>query len=280
MNKQHRDILVAYDGSPDADEALLWAAATAVAEHRSVRAVMVIDRDVIPAAALPVVESTWQEFRDRTEMTLKEAGVNDAQAEIVGGPVVPTLLRAAESASMVVTGSRGHGHLANVLAGGVSSHLARHARCPVVVVRPPERPDAARIVVGLDGSADSQAALEFACQRAELTGDVVVAIHGWSLNILPIDKVGSLPSHIGEEMGDKEVLLAESVAGVRASHPDVVVLQEPIPVRPGQALVDASSTASLVVTGSRGHGHFVGLLLGSVSNEVLHRAHCPVAIVR
>ena len=76
------------------------------------------------------------------------------------------------------------------------------------------------------------------------------------------------------------MLLAESVAGVRAAHPDVVLVQEAVPVSPGQALVDASANASLVVVGSHGRGYFEGLLLGSVSHDVLHRAHCPVVVVR
>ena len=77
-----------------------------------------------------------------------------------------------------------------------------------------------------------------------------------------------------------ERLLAESVAGTRAAHPGVTLFQEAIPVRPAQVLVDASARASLVVTGSRGRGAFAGMLLGSVSHEVLHRARCPVAVVR
>ena len=83
-----------------------------------------------------------------------------------------------------------------------------------------------------------------------------------------------------DTLEEKQVLLGESVAGMRAAYPDVVVVSEAIPVAPGDALVDASSNASLVVVGSRGRGFFSGLLLGSVSQDVLHRAHCPVAIVR
>jgi nucleotide-binding universal stress UspA family protein len=280
MDTGTRRILVAYDGSADAEEALRWAAATAAMEHLPLRGLMVVDRDEIPLAAIPIVEAHWRELSDRAEITLKEAGVPDGRVEVTSGLPVPTLLDAAKDASLLVVGSRGHGHLFEATVGSVSGHLARHTACPVVVVRAPAMPEADRIVVGIDGSAGSTAALEFACRRAELTGEVVVAIHGWSLPMLPVDRLGDDPIHIGEALDDKELLLAESVAGVRASHPDVVLLQEAIPVRPGQALVDASSTASLVVTGSRGRGQFLGLLLGSVSQDVLHRAHCPVAVVR
>lgn len=85
---------------------------------------------------------------------------------------------------------------------------------------------------------------------------------------------------VANRFDDKDVLLAESVAGVRASHPDFVLTREANPVAPGQALVDASSNASLVVAGSHGRGFFAGVLLGSVGHDVLYRPHYPVAAIR
>lgn len=280
MDESQRHLLVAYDGSPGAEEALQWAAATAVAEHRPLRAVMVIDADHLTLTQLPIVERAFRDYRERAELTLKQAGVDDARVDIVTGKVLPTLLQAATTAEVLVTGSRGHSDLAELLVGSVSSHLARHAPCPVVVARTAQHRGAKRIVVGLDGSADSAAALEFACRRAELTGEEVAAIHGWSLSKLPVDGLLDIPSQFGQDLVEKELLVAESVAGVATAHPDVVLHQEAVPVSPRRLLVDESATASLVVTGSRGHGQFVGMLLGSVSNELLNRAHCPVAIVR
>ena len=79
---------------------------------------------------------------------------------------------------------------------------------------------------------------------------------------------------------ERERLLSEILAGVREDHPDVRLEHEVVAVAPGQALVDASGGASLVVVGSRGLGFFRGMLLGSVSQAVLHRAECPVVVVR
>ena len=90
--------------------------------------------------------------------------------------------------------------------------------------------------------------------------------------------MGSDPRSV--DVGERERLLAESVAGVREDHPDVRLEQEVVLVAPARALADASASASLVVVGSRGLGYFSGLLLGSVSQAVLHRASCPVAVVR
>lgn len=270
-------IVVGYDGSPEADTALAWAAETSSLMHLDVRALMVDDR----------YASQWIGVRDRTdeELTayvediLKRAGAPGG-LERRTGTIVPELLEAAQQASMLVVGSHGHGRIAEVLIGSVSQHVATHAACPVVVVREPAQASAARIVVGIDGSGGSVAALEFACRRAELTGEVVVAVHAWNVGSVLLDRRGQLSPDLGPTIEERELLLSESVAGVRGDHPDVTVHLEAIPVAPGQALVDESATASLIVTGSHGRGAFTGMLLGSVSHEVLCRAECPVAIVR
>lgn len=224
-------------------------------------------------------EDSEHEGAAHVELVLKELGAQGSY-ERRSATVVPELLAAAQHASILVVGSHGRGRVADALIGSVSQHLARHAPCPVVVVREPAATSANRIVVGIDGSGGSAAALEFACRRAEFTGEIVVAVHAWKAGRVLVDRQGQLPDTIGSTIEDSELLLGESVAGVRAEHPDVTLLQESIPVAPGPALADASATASLVVVGSRGRGAFTEMLLGSVSHELLCRAHCPVAIVR
>ena len=214
------------------------------------------------------------------EAVLGDLGVEDGVVERQVGNVASTLLEQSESASLVVLGSNGRGRVPETLLGSVSQHVARHAVCPVVVVRAPRRRDAGRIVVGLDGSAMSEAALDYACRRAERTGEIVMAIHGWKVHTPSTDVFSSTARSVTDTLEEKQLLVGESVAGMRGTYPDVVVVSEAIPVGPADALVDASSNASLVVVGSRGRGFFSGLLLGSVSQDVLHRAHCPVAVVR
>ena len=281
----HNFIVVGYDGSADAELALTWAAQTAIATDAPVKAVVVDDVDSRRLAATALLESagdtsTAEEFAATAERRWKELGVSAADVQVVTGPVVPVLLDQARDAAMLVLGSRGHGRVAEAMIGSVSQHLARHAPCPVVIVRPAPASVGNRIVVGIDGSEASAAALEFACQRAETTGERVVALHAWRIHDLPVDKHGNVPAGVAVDLTARELMLAECVAGVQPAHPDVELVQEAVPVRPAQALVDASTTASLVVVGSRGHGAFAGLLLGSVSHEVLHRAACPVAVVR
>jgi nucleotide-binding universal stress UspA family protein len=280
----HNLIVVGYDGSAIADLALTWAAETAIATDAPVKAVVVDDIDSRRLAATSLLESAGDgssaaEFAAAAEQRWKDLGLAEVDVEVVAGPPVPVLLDHARDAAMLVVGSHGHGRVAESMIGSVSQHVARHAPCPVVVVRPASA-SAGRIVVGIDGSGASAAALEFACQRAEATGDQVVALHAWRIHDLPVDQRGNVPTGVAADITARELMLSECVAGVQPAHPDVHLVQEAVPVAPAQALVDASATASLVVVGSRGHGAFAGLLLGSVSHEVLHRANCPVAVVR
>lgn len=278
-------ILVAYDGSPDAHRALEWAAAESLRTLAPIQ-VLVVNEVPTPAwgdaAGMAVVTEGFvvdsSALLDEAQTLLVEAGVAKPIVRQHSGHVVGELLRAAASASTVVMGSRGHGRVGEALLGSVSQHVARHATCPVVVVREPLDGESRRIVVGVDGSPTSAAALDYACRRAEDTGETVVALHGWHVRAPSADVWNSAPRSVETE--DRELLLAESVAGVCADHPDVRLEQEVVLVAPEQCLVDASASASLVVVGSRGRGFFSGMLMGSVSQAVLHRATCPVAVVR
>jgi nucleotide-binding universal stress UspA family protein len=79
---------------------------------------------------------------------------------------------------------------------------------------------------------------------------------------------------------DRERELATWTASVKAAHPDAPVSEEVVALPAGRALVDSSADASLVVVGTRGRNAFTGMVLGSTSHEVLHRAHCSVIVVR
>lgn len=270
-------ILLAYDGSPDAERALDWVATEASATGTPVRVMMV--EDVQAVAPSGATTSTAPQTLERAREALAEVGVTAVTIEHRVGRVVIELLESAESASMVVLGSQGHGRAGEMFLGSVSQHVARHASCPVVVVRRQRASDARRIVVGIDGSPGSSAALAYACQRAERTGEVVVAIHGWRVHASSTEVWSTVPRTLQEEE-ERRLLLAESVAGVREDHPDVTVELEAVAVDAATCLVDASASASLLVVGARGLGFVGGLLLGSVSQAVLHRATCPVAVVR
>jgi nucleotide-binding universal stress UspA family protein len=134
-----------------------------------------------------------------------------------------------------------------------------------------------RIVVGVDGSPSSVHALEWAINQAELTGDVIDAVHAWHF---PNDygmPVADLPdaAALGAEILDKAIAEARNAApGPVEIRPHVVE------GNPAQALLDLAKGADLLVVGSRGHGGFTGALLGSVSQHVVHHAPGPVVVIR
>jgi len=200
--------------------------------------------------------------------------------ELVTGEVVPVLLAEARAAGLVVLGDRGLGGFTGLLVGSVAVQVAAHAPGPVLVARGTARPDGP-VVVGLDGSASSLAAAGFAAAEAAARRVELVALHTWSGRLAYEDEQELPLIYDADDVQAAQARrLAEWVAPVRDRHPDLPVREQARPGRPARSLVEASGAAGLVVVGARGRGGFAGLLLGSVSQALLHHAGCPVAVVR
>jgi nucleotide-binding universal stress UspA family protein len=277
MNRDPGTIVVGYDGSAEADVALRWATRTARLGGHRVRAIQVDQVDTAHASTRPDL-SGGDDLVSRAEAILASARVTGT-FERQAGSVIPVLLEAAREATMLVLGSQRHGWAADAVGRSVSQHIVRHAPCPVVVARAAPRPEAERIIVGVDGSRQSRAALDFACQRAHATHERVVAVHAWRPGRANVDDRGHLSSKLTQRSQAADLALREYVRDLNVEFPDVEIELETIAVPPAQALTDTSAGASLVVTGSRGRSVVSGLLLGSVSHHVLNQAHCPVAVV-
>lgn len=135
-----------------------------------------------------------------------------------------------------------------------------------------------RIVVGIDGSSSSLDALAWAGRQADLTGaqlDVVMTWEwpsslGWAVPI---------PDDFDPEAEVRQTI-AKAVAPVRAAHPGLTISERAEEGHPAPVLVEASKGADLLVVGSRGHGEFVGMLIGSVSEYCAGHADCPVLVHR
>jgi len=144
-----------------------------------------------------------------------------------------------------------------------------------------QQPANHRIVVGVDGSASSKAALAWAIQQAMLTGATVEAVIGWhyptAYGGVPFAPIGVMDTDFAG--------MAARVLGKAIS--DTVDPASPVKVsstvREGNAaqiLLDVADGAELLVVGSRGHGGFTEALIGSVSQNCVHHAKCPVVIIR
>lgn len=135
-----------------------------------------------------------------------------------------------------------------------------------------------RIVVGVDGSTSSIAAVDWAVRQADLTGAVVEALTTWewpnTYGVLLVVPEGYDPE------ADARTVLENSIEAARQSHPDVTIQPIVVHSHPAPALIEASRGADLLVVGSRGHGEFTGMLIGSVSEHCVSNSHCPVLVVR
>ncbi|NLU69221.1 universal stress protein [Streptomyces sp. HNM0574] len=227
-----------------------------------------------------LAEQTVSEAVARARETEPDVLVTD---EIVTGEPLTVLAGQSEHAELVVVGSRGLGGFTGLLLGSVAVHLSAHGHCPVLVVRGRQEPTGP-VLLGVDGSPDGSAAVGFAFAEASHRGVDLVALHTWN------DWTGPVSSGPGDMMplvydtdmlrDEEERVLAQAVAGWHELYPDVTVHRRLERSFTRTALIDGSEEAQLVVLGARGRGGFTGLLLGSVSQALLHHAHCPVAVVR
>ena len=134
------------------------------------------------------------------------------------------------------------------------------------------------IVVGVDGSDTSIAALSWAAELAAATGAAVEAVTTWEW---PMSLGPSLPLPAEyDPAGDARTLLQDIARAEADRHPSVPITTRVVEGHPAEALVEASRHADLLVVGSRGHGAFSGMLLGSVSQHCAAHAESPVVIYR
>ncbi len=143
---------------------------------------------------------------------------------------------------------------------------------------PDRAPDSGRIVAGIDGSEASLEALSWAARQADLTGSVLEVVMTWEWPS-SLGWAVPVPEDFNPEADVRRTLDA-AIDSTRATYPEVVVEPRVVNGHPAPALVDAAGGADLLVVGSRGHGQFVGMLLGSVSEYCVNNAACPVLVHR
>ncbi|AYV26432.1 Universal stress protein [Streptomyces sp. ADI95-16] len=202
--------------------------------------------------------------------------------DIVSGSPAPALIRRSHEVSLVVVGHRGSGGLPRLPLGSVALQVATHAASPVLVIRPGEEPDPGpkrrRVAVAVEVGGVPAEVMDFAMEAAIRRKSDLDVIHAVAPPLL------SGAGTTGPALTDHQALrdsaaqaLERELAAYRQRWPRMrLCVQEG---RPASVLVEASRTAVLLVAGTRGRSGLKRLVLGSVSGEVLHHAHCPVAVV-
>jgi nucleotide-binding universal stress UspA family protein len=134
-----------------------------------------------------------------------------------------------------------------------------------------------RIVVGVDGSHAGNRALEWACREVERRGGTVQAVIAWSWD--GIDGAVIAKTHPSEERARAERALTDSVNAAGTLYPNVPIASQAVQGAPVRVLTSAAEQADLLVLGSHGHGRVFHAVLGSVADECIRAATCPVLIV-
>ena len=270
-------IVVGYDGSPGSELALHWAAREA--HDRGSR--LTICYAWAPEYLSLTIEPPLYESEKRRGEEILGRGLEHAEP-FAGPGGVGTLLapgaparmlcERSTAADMVVVGSRGYGRLAGLLLGSVAWQLAGHGHGRIVIVRDPGRsPDRSPgpVVAGVDVSAHSRAALEFAGEEAALRHVPLVVVCA----------LADAPHSLGGARQLEEEF-ASVVTRWEKDHAEVSVLRQVTNRSPRAALLDAAAEAQMLVVGDRGLGGIPGMTVGSVTSAILHHAPCPVGIVR
>ncbi|MGW6963228.1 universal stress protein [Streptomyces zaomyceticus] len=275
------EILLGVDPRDQSVPALVWAADEAVRRGLVLRLVVAVPpaHDGLRYDAL----ARQSALRMRAESAIANAedlvrylhdGLRIATERVNGVPA--TVLRdMAAHAALVVVGSRRPGRAAEMFSeSSVAVPLTARADCPVVVVRAPEHTvvHPPTLVVGVDGSESSQAAVAFAVEEASMREARLRAVWVWPRPVLTHDDAEA-------GLAERRRLLAESVAGWAGRYPDVAVSQEVLRGHPVEQLALASQESLSLVVGRRGRGGYSGMRLGSTVHGLLHRAPCPVITV-
>ncbi|WP_418960907.1 universal stress protein [Streptomyces tritici] len=274
-------IVVGIDPIKNWHMALAWAADEAHLRERGLRLVVAVP----PQHDTRHVDDTPRHLAQRQAGTealhaalawakARQPGV-EAVASLLDGFPAGVLAGLSHDAGMIVLGSR---HLSRteeyLSAGSLVVPVTAKADCPVVVVGDAEHvtQEMPYLVVGVDGSESSRAALAWAFEEADLRRCALRAIAVWQPPVFSLHSSDTL-------FHAERRLLSEATAGWAEKYPDVRLTHE-VPIgSPVEKLADAAEHAMALVVGRRGRGGYTGMRVGSVVHGLLHRAHCPVVTV-
>lgn len=276
--------IVAVDESAGSDAAVDWIISRSDTRELDLELTIVKETVRLPHGQQTIVSNTpYEELLHRVAQRITASRpLLESRLVVRHGHPARSLIAASARVDLLVLGSGRAGALTGLVNGTVPLQVAGRSRCPVVVV--PQDWAGARgpVVCGWadDGTADG--AVEFAAREARASDEALVIVHCWRV---PIIGAAGVPALGGGALALDDVEAAASAAleevarRIRNAHPGLAVTTELHAGSAALAIVEAGRSASLVVVGSHGRSALGGLVLGSVSHDVLLRLPAPVAVV-
>ncbi|HTF55393.1 MAG TPA: universal stress protein [Pseudonocardia sp.] len=289
-----RPIVVGVDSSDVAQKAAVWAAGQAERRKVDVRLVHAIDMSKLASAGgyvpppdfVAAIESAGRDLLDGVRAEIHRTYPDlVVQVDLGYAHPVSVLVEESERAGLLVVGTREQNAVQSLLAGSTAVGVAAHARCPTAVIRTGSSGgvlSTGPVVVGVDGSPASESAVAIAFEEASARGVELVAVHAWTEFASDKDYIYAYQSTLdwGSIEVEQREMLAERLAGWQEKYPDVTVRRVVMRGKAAQMLLSHAADAQLLVVGSRGRGGFTGMVLGSVSQKLIHHATCPLIIAR
>lgn len=277
--------IIGVDGSEQSRAALDWGLRRAGERGASVELMYVTDDTFLSESVAFVSEAqkASDEMLSAECAYAKQSGFTGSVSgtAVVGHPVTE-LEQASKRADLLVLGAHSGSRFAGTFFGTRAVKVAAVAHCPVAVI-PKPRTDVERvpgIVVGVDGSEPSKRAIAVAAAEASRAGVPLIAVYAWMPPLTPGLEYLWSEDLIAAQRSAAEEAIAIGTAGLAERYPDLEVQRKLVQAPPVTALVEAATGADLLVVGSRGHGGFSRLLLGSVSHGVLQELPCPTLVTR
>jgi nucleotide-binding universal stress UspA family protein len=274
-----KPIAVATNDSPQSQAAVEWAARRAAKAGLPLTILYVVD-DRWVAEPIPWTGELVEEGErlvEKAAARVRDGLPVEVTTKVLEGGISGSLRKYSTQVSMLVVGS-GAPHRGGSLRDR-ALQVAAAAKCPVAVIGVHDTEGRKGVVVGVDGSEEATQAVAFAAAEADREGEELTVVYAVWQPDKWVDS-GALTQTLSQRIEDEEqMVLAETVSGLREDYPDLVVHKVLDTVmEPAAALVKAAEGASLLVVGSRGRGGFRRLLLGSTAHAVLTHLPCPTVI--
>ncbi|PWI44727.1 universal stress protein [Streptomyces sp. ICBB 8177] len=280
---RRRPVVVGATRTRVSRRAVMWAADEAARRQLPLRLVHAQEwpGNVPPTAGQEHPHHVWSRHFRAEGQTLLEMGRLAAEERHPGievdvllaeGRAVRILRDQGDQAGLLVLGARHEPEIEGVFTfGGLGTSLVGHPPCPVALTfgMPLDDWETGPVVVGVDGSAVSQDAVAYGYEEAALRETELVALEVRRPRTADYLRIAD----------ESQAELSEALAGWREKYPEVRVRQDVLYGSPALTLARAAQDAQLLVVGSRGRGGFRGMVVGSTSRTLAHRALCPLVVV-